>query len=192
MEFAAESIHMKELLNKVAARFANRTKSAAFNAWTHFTIVACARRSALTGSRTFRGAATCGWGGSSGEAYHDRQQLRNAVQAMLKSGLVRALRTWRENVDEILNQRDIHEVAARCRTRLAGAFSTWAMRCKRSNTRWRSPLRLSAAHTASSPPLRAVRSLWSLPRGQGSDPTRTHVLHQEVCARRLAALEGDD
>ena len=37
-------------------------------------------------------------------AYHDRQQLRHAVQAMLKSGLVRALRTWRENVDEILNQ----------------------------------------------------------------------------------------
>ena len=41
--------------------------------------------------------------------------------------------------------------------------------------------------------VRAVAGVHGLRRrGKGSDSERAHVLHQEVHARRLATLEGDD
>ena len=105
-----------------------RVKAGAFDGWCVF--VEKRRRERETYDRVVqlpkRRLARFGWLNWR-EAFHQRQQLRRAMRIMRNGVAFRALRMWRDNVDEALEHRALATRAfgfLRNRT-VAGAFNRW-------------------------------------------------------------------
>ena len=118
----------REICHKVMSRMLSRVKAGAFDEWCVF--VEKRRRERETYDRVVqlpkRRLARFGWLNWR-EAFHQRQQLRRAMRIMRNGVAFRALRMWRDNVDEALEHRALATRAfgfLRNRT-IAGAFNRW-------------------------------------------------------------------
>jgi protein SFI1 len=123
-----ERIRRREVLERCARRIMQRSLSGAYQAWVHFTLVRLEQKA--TYERVLeipkRRHMRIGWF-SWRNAFLDRERMRRACRLILNSQIARALRTWKNVVDELVDmRRKCERVIARLQMRAAaGAFARW-------------------------------------------------------------------